>query len=75
MAAGVHRSSSPRGAATGKGKREATLAAFQGLRRRVVLSFATGGSFTARGRGFGLAAGRWVQRAEGAGPGSGRGGA
>ncbi|XP_059939103.1 uncharacterized protein LOC132479577 [Mesoplodon densirostris] len=57
MAADVHKSSSPRGAATGKGKYGPSLAAFQGLRRRVVLTFATGGSFTARGRGFGLAAG------------------
>ena len=72
MTARVETRSSPRGAATGKGKRGATLAAFQGLRRRVVLSVATGESFTACGRDFGLAAGRWARGAEGAGPGSGR---
>ena len=72
MAADVEKRSSPRGAATGKGKRGATLAAFQGLRRRVVLSVATGENFTACGRDFGLAAGRWVRGAEGAGPGNGR---
>ena len=72
MAEGAETSSSPLGAATGKGKRGANLAAFQGLRRRVVLSVATAESFTACGRDFGLAAERWARGAERTGPGSGR---
>ena len=72
MAEGAETRSSLRGAPTGKGKRGANLAAFQGLRRRAVLSVATAESFTACGRDCGLAAGRWAGGAERTGPGNGR---
>lgn len=54
MAANVDESSSPRGAATGKGKCGATPAAFQGLRRRLRCCVATGVSFTAHSFTAGL---------------------
>lgn len=77
MAVDADERSSPRGADTGKGKRGATSAAFQGLRRRLERCITTEGSFAAYveagGRDFGLAKEGPTQERE-VGLGSGRGG-